>query len=983
MRAIINKEQGVEQEAAAKERFWADMGEVYRIYEEGMRGHYRFYSVLDSINLACTRENGSLGMQCDKIADFSEGTDAKSANLPKNPQSLHSHTANTNFFACSSNPTESTLSEAKPSVEIQENTESKESLDSSLSSSDSESTTSKNPSEALPNINNSACVSTSLAESMGIDSAIFAEQKSNKMCSASAHTDTRPLRGVQSLEQGGSSASATIALEADKRGSPLDCRAKGLQAKRSKNSGGFFGALRVRGGDKPLFAKKQNDFENLGSIRENTTLRNLESTESKADSESKAENLGNTESSPTDSKTRTESKEILKNGQGQNLSPKESTESKVDSESRFKVLELDSESSSTESNTDSKTSTQSKAETLNNEQTPNHTELLTSLCAKLGIAPTREHFVALIERIVNLREDAILKLLKSKSPTEIAHARALLLEYVSAYYAAAHAKLLHAIESRQLLTPFYREILASTYRIGLCMNAFFALWDRELIQGINARLGEIFSFEEALALLEPTMERDSAGNNAQRTYSLPCHPRTPLTRQSAFSCVPYIEAFPKEVGAIIEAIEVSVGRLEGLEDSVFGCAQAYVEYFKALKNAWACTNSAQLIESWRAVDYAWMRIDAPLQVGHPLEYYEDVYRHAVAPEWDLRLCVAKDNKGIYALDVAQGIKHAFSLLADTLGYGARSRAFVKHSLEKSRVYESVPLLFFGAENNGLFSAQVVPNDEIVSRKEGKKIFAFPLRIIAQVRAKPQMRLSYEFFSKEFIARGREVLFHNESLWHSVYDLSTNGHEFGHILWIDESSEEAMNKSGEFKNIEEFKATSGGIVAYLLAHSPIARILCDGLGDLERLSVEHCLRALESCSAVEAEIWEALFDDCLRRAVGLMAWRESLEVRPYYCEGIIHLCGGFESGALEFDKSREFGKVGINRARYVELALWYLRTYVDLAAHYRDKKDAKAWLERFCINKQSKGVRVLHPQASALVEHYFERYVAIGEEIYEE
>ena len=83
------------------------------------------------------------------------------------------------------------------------------------------------------------------------------------MCSASAHTDTRPLRGVQSLEQGGSSASATIALEAEKRGSPLDCRAKGLQAKRSKNSGGFFGALASGEGITPLFAKKQNDFENL------------------------------------------------------------------------------------------------------------------------------------------------------------------------------------------------------------------------------------------------------------------------------------------------------------------------------------------------------------------------------------------------------------------------------------------------------------------------------------------------------------------------------------------------------------------------------------------------------------------------------------------------------------------------------------------------------------------------------------------------
>ena len=79
-----------------------------------------------------------------------------------------------------------------------------------------QSTTPKNPSKALPNINNSACASTSRAESIPIDSAINAEQKSNEICSAAAHTDTRPLRGAQSLEQGGRSASATIALEAEK-----------------------------------------------------------------------------------------------------------------------------------------------------------------------------------------------------------------------------------------------------------------------------------------------------------------------------------------------------------------------------------------------------------------------------------------------------------------------------------------------------------------------------------------------------------------------------------------------------------------------------------------------------------------------------------------------------------------------------------------------------------------------------------------------
>ncbi len=41
------------------------------------------------------KRHSSLGMQCDKIESFSQGTDVKSANLTKNSQNLHSHTANT------------------------------------------------------------------------------------------------------------------------------------------------------------------------------------------------------------------------------------------------------------------------------------------------------------------------------------------------------------------------------------------------------------------------------------------------------------------------------------------------------------------------------------------------------------------------------------------------------------------------------------------------------------------------------------------------------------------------------------------------------------------------------------------------------------------------------------------------------------------------------------------------------------------------
>lgn len=53
------------------------------------------------------KRNSSLGMQCDKIVDFVRGTDAKSANLPQNPQNLHSHTANTRI--CGESISESIL----------------------------------------------------------------------------------------------------------------------------------------------------------------------------------------------------------------------------------------------------------------------------------------------------------------------------------------------------------------------------------------------------------------------------------------------------------------------------------------------------------------------------------------------------------------------------------------------------------------------------------------------------------------------------------------------------------------------------------------------------------------------------------------------------------------------------------------------------------------------------------------------------------
>ncbi|WP_394908982.1 glycosyltransferase family 61 protein [uncultured Helicobacter sp.] len=166
-----------------------------------------------------------------------------------------------------------------------------------------ESTTPHNPNKALPDSNN-GCDSTNRAESKvkSLDSAIFAEQKSNKMCSTQVQTASRPLRGAQSLEQGGSSALRN------------DCARSGnsealpLIAEKEKRRFIFFGVKGSGEGINPFFFCDTQDSVNLRNIRENEILKNKH-----------AENLSNIES-----------KKNIENLKGQNLDSQKSQESQAD-----------------------------------------------------------------------------------------------------------------------------------------------------------------------------------------------------------------------------------------------------------------------------------------------------------------------------------------------------------------------------------------------------------------------------------------------------------------------------------------------------------------------------------------------------------------------------------------------------------------------------------------------------------------------------
>ncbi|PAF41431.1 hypothetical protein BJI48_08660 [Helicobacter sp. 11S02596-1] len=586
--------------------------------------------------------------------------------------------------------------------------------------------------------------------------------------------------------------------------------------------------------------------------------------------------------------------------------------------------------------------------------------MLTHVCKRIGLEPQKPVLMALCDRIANLKEGPIIQVFKQQQKTnsEILIARRFLLNFVSSFYAKKHFELIAWVQKNGLFNEFYRELLVGVHTIGLAMNNFFESWQDTLIDGFNKNMQKLHGDTKAHELLAPSMDTEEIceeindgmgdGLNNARQKKRVCSDRSysiPKKLGDTFISVPYASAFDIEIKEINKAIEKLLAKLSGLEDNIYHQDRAYLKYFEALKNAFSQKDKNKLIQSWRDVDIAWMAIYTPFQIGHPLEYYEDRYRHSVAPEWDLRISnpekIANDR-------VAKSVASMFGNYATKLGASENLKDFVGQSLQRVKIYNGLPALYYGADMNGLFSAQVVPNDEVVSKKFGKKIFAFGDKIIQIARNKPKMRLNYEVFEASYLEEARKILFEDEALWHLVYDITTNGHEFGHILWIEQDTQRLMNADGEFKNIEEFKATCGGLVAFF-------------------------------AGSYSQREFEAVMSDTIRRGVGLMAWREQEEVLPYYCEGLIHLYGAFLSGVLRFDPSNK-PVLSVQKDKYEDLKSWYMQVYESLAKHYMAKLGAYEWLGQF-VCKTEKDYRSNLAPAGAFIQWYWQRYQEIGQEVY--
>jgi hypothetical protein len=572
-------------------------------------------------------------------------------------------------------------------------------------------------------------------------------------------------------------------------------------------------------------------------------------------------------------------------------------------------------------------------------------QFINDFLEKIGLEIDPENQMAVISRLVSLRDDALSQSLKKAGfdEEEIIEKKEEAYLWVAEFHLNIHENLVKTIENQNLLTPFYRAIFRGVHEVGKTFSSWQSSWTAHIIDGVNRDLYRMFNGDEEkifeMLNTHDLHDRGHDGGKGDRSYSV-------LVKQEdeSFKSLAYADAFAQEVTTSLLALAEFKNRLLKLEDELFNQKEAHINYLQAIIEALAEKDTSKLIPKWADVDRKWMKITAPLQIGHPLEYYEDHYKKAVALEWDLRIVNPQNSAGAVKEHIKSMYHDIFSEIKERV---ENSKAIYTRSLENAKrvqLYLGRPALYYGAEFCGLFSAQVVPNDELITKEEGKKIFAFADNVLDSTRAKPFMKIQKEVLPQDFLNQSREVIFKKPDIWHEVYNITTIGHEYGHILWLDDDTETKMNTTGNFKNIEEFKATTGGLMAFF--HNEVE------------------------------ELKHHVLNDTIKRAIGLIAWKETAEVTPYYCEGLIHLHGLFESGVLKFKNKLE---IDMSDEAYERAKAWYIETYKSLALHYLNKKDATEFLHRYA-QKEGKYFMPVDDKVKYFVNYYWNLHKEIGQVI---
>lgn len=576
----------------------------------------------------------------------------------------------------------------------------------------------------------------------------------------------------------------------------------------------------------------------------------------------------------------------------------------------------------------------------------NERNILDEFLDFLSLEKNEESRYAAYTRIANLQETSLELYLKKLnfSEDEIKWKLNQSYKFVCDFHSEVQALIITVIDSKKLLTPFYLEIFKWTANVWIAFNELFLPWRNHIINWINKDLEEKFEndSDKIINFLNENdlFDKGHRWEQADRSYS------ALILEDSKYISKSYYDVFKTEITWIVEEINIFVSKISALEDEIYDSKQYYIDYLNSIKEALLETNTDLLVEKWSKVDEKWMDIKTPFQISHPLEFYEDKYRKAVAPEWDLRIL-----NTVFDSDVEESITSMYESFYDEI-WREKFKSSYEFSLanqKRVQLYLTSPVLYYSSELTWLFSAQVVPNDEVISKDFWKKIFAFPEMVLANKRSAPFMKLDSIIFEENLLSDFRKSLFSNDDIFYKIYDIETIWHEFWHTLWLDLDTEVLMNKkSWVYKNIEEFKATTWGLVMYFL-NEKLAP-------DLQKeLVIHHLVRC----------IW-------------LLKYRKVNEIEPYYCESLIHLDIMFESWILNINSENKI-ELNFTDNTYIELKKSYITHYKKLINTYLNKLDALEFLINYTIKKDWSYLPK-NDKIRDFVEYYYETYNEIWNEI---
>ena len=553
----------------------------------------------------------------------------------------------------------------------------------------------------------------------------------------------------------------------------------------------------------------------------------------------------------------------------------------------------------------------------------------------MELEDTKENRLACVERFSGLREDSLINIFKSKKIT-LEKRKELLnksLLFSTDYHLSLNKSLLQKVLSLDI-DKIYKIVFNYNFLIGNIINKMNVEWEEIVLSYNDNLISREGSAEKAIEYLEKNNLFDLInGQRAEYCYS-------GIVLENGVDTVKsYAELFPREIISLNDEKKRFLKETNGMKSEI---ELSYIRYFTQLIVALSEKSPVLAISEWEKLDILWMDIDSPIQVVHPMEYYEDILRNSVTLEWDLRVTnpkVLKNTTGEKSLKVMVDYfdKHNYEneILFET----------VKNNIEKIQLHIGKQTLYSGMQYKGLSSAQVIPNNEQVSSEYGKKIFAFSDKGYELSKTKPLMEIHKQIFGPDIISKSKKLLDVQEN-WETIYDITTIGHEYGHILWKGVNTESKMSQTGVFKNIEEFKATAGGILSFF-------------------------------DSDIEEKYWEDVLINVLKRSVSLISWKEVTELVPYYCESLITMNILFDSGVFVFDGSNL--SIDTSRKKYEDFKLEYSKVYFDLVSRYLKEEDAKVFLDEKSVLEDS----FYYPKnenAYKFSKHYYNLYLEIGNNI---